>query len=297
MTPLPLISIGLPAYNSAPYIGRALDSLLAQDYGNFELIISDGGSQDDTLNICRRYALGDSRITLAESDRRLWPLANFGRVLDMAHGPFFMWAAHDDYREPNYLSALLARLETDQGYGMCVARYVKVTVAGRVISTHPFPESAAGDEVGRLSQQMQSSGAPWVYGLYRTERLRPIYRRVCRTGVVWFWDHLVILNYLLNGALTGTNDTTIYQVKTGFSAGLFKPKTMLAQVRFARHVYTNMSATLLRARLTPRQRLRLIAPLLRYSEMQVFHWRLTQTGRFLADLRRKRSRAAQGQRL
>jgi hypothetical protein len=273
-----LISIGLPAYNSEPYIRRALDSLLAQDYDNFELIISDGASEDATLAICRGYAANDRRITVVESDQRLWPLENFQRVLNLARGPFFMWAA-GGYRGQT-LSTLYRQLTSSEDFGLCCARFVRVTV-GRFGSAHPF-QPISRQLPGPIRDKCRGQALHQVYGLYRTERLRPIYDRVRRTGLVWFWDHLVILYFLLNGALTGTNDTTIYQVKTFYSAGIFRPKSARAKLGFTLRVLMRVFGILQRARLTPAQRLRLIPEILRYAEMQVFRWRFTRLGRFLA---------------
>jgi glycosyltransferase involved in cell wall biosynthesis len=59
---LPRVRIGLPAYNGERHLPAALDSLLAQTYGDFELIISDNASTDRTEEICREYAARDSRI-------------------------------------------------------------------------------------------------------------------------------------------------------------------------------------------------------------------------------------------
>jgi glycosyltransferase involved in cell wall biosynthesis len=86
MTAKPLISIGMPAYNGEQYIRKALDSLLAQDYGNFELIISDNASTDATLQICREYAEKDQRIRVCVQSRNIGPIANFRAVSEMAQG-------------------------------------------------------------------------------------------------------------------------------------------------------------------------------------------------------------------
>src|SRR5690606_1400221 len=62
-SPPPRVTVAMPVYNGADYIERALDSLLAQDFEDFELIISDNGSTDGTDEIARRYAERDPRIS------------------------------------------------------------------------------------------------------------------------------------------------------------------------------------------------------------------------------------------
>src|SRR5450759_4288935 len=59
----PLVSIGMPAFNSERFIGQSIDALIAQDYPNIELIISDDGSSDATARIARSYAERDPRVS------------------------------------------------------------------------------------------------------------------------------------------------------------------------------------------------------------------------------------------
>ena len=100
----PKISIGMPVYNGEKSIRNALDSLLAQSFTEFELIISDNASIDETEDICREYAEKDKRILYVRQPSNIGPCANFKFVLDAAKSEFFMWAACDDVRSPDYLS-------------------------------------------------------------------------------------------------------------------------------------------------------------------------------------------------
>src|ERR1035437_6848500 len=101
-TPSPKVSIGMRVYNGGKYIRRALASLLAQTFTDFELIISDNASTDGTEAICREYAAGDPRIRYVRQGENLGAMANFRFVLNEAGGEYFMWAAHDDVRESAY---------------------------------------------------------------------------------------------------------------------------------------------------------------------------------------------------
>lgn len=106
----PLVSIGMPVYNGERYIRQALDSLLAQDYANFELIISDNVSTDGTQGICLEYAARDERIRYYRNETNLGALRNFNRVFELSSGKYFMWAAHDDVWNPAYVQEVLALL-------------------------------------------------------------------------------------------------------------------------------------------------------------------------------------------
>jgi glycosyltransferase involved in cell wall biosynthesis len=73
MEEAPLVSIGLPVYNGMPYVAKALDSLLAQTYGNFKLIISDNASTDGTGDLCRNSARWGRMMTFG--NRCFWKSA------------------------------------------------------------------------------------------------------------------------------------------------------------------------------------------------------------------------------
>ena len=107
----PLVSVGLAVYNGEAYLSQSLDSLLAQDYENIELIISDNASTDRTGEICHSYASGDDRIRYYRNDQNRGPVWNFNRVFELAWGEYFMWACHDDYWDPQYLRSCIEALE------------------------------------------------------------------------------------------------------------------------------------------------------------------------------------------
>lgn len=117
---MPLVSVGMPVYNGAKTLRRALDSILAQDYTNFELIISDNASTDETPEICREYAARNSRIRYYRAEKNMGSVWNFNRVFELASGKYFMWAAHDDHRLPSFISKCIAQLEANPGAVLCV---------------------------------------------------------------------------------------------------------------------------------------------------------------------------------
>lgn len=84
---------------------------MAQDYPNFELLISDNASTDDTQDIIRAYAERDSRVRVVRHAENKGAPANFNFVFHETDGPYFMWAADDDRWEPGYVSACVAALQ------------------------------------------------------------------------------------------------------------------------------------------------------------------------------------------
>lgn len=127
------VSIGLPVYNGESYLEAALDSLLAQSYSNFELIISDNGSTDRTPDICRAYAARDSRIRYYRSEQNRGAAWNFNRVFELASGVYFKWAAHDDLLSADYLEKCVAVLDSDPNVVVCHSEVLIIDEVGRPI--------------------------------------------------------------------------------------------------------------------------------------------------------------------
>src|SRR5436190_12174806 len=92
----PIVSIGLPVFNGERYLRQALDSLLGQDFQDFELIISDNASTDRTAEICRAYVAKDRRIRYYRNESNIGSAPNYRRVFELARGEFFKWCSHDD---------------------------------------------------------------------------------------------------------------------------------------------------------------------------------------------------------
>jgi glycosyltransferase involved in cell wall biosynthesis len=107
----PVVSIGMPVYNGEKYIREALDSLLAQSFMDFELIISDNASLDATGDICQEYAARDLRIRYVRQPENRGILANFQFVLDEARGEYFMWAAADDAWDASWIGEVLSTIK------------------------------------------------------------------------------------------------------------------------------------------------------------------------------------------
>lgn len=107
----PLVSVGMPIRNGAETLERAIRSIVNQSYSNLEIIISNNGSQDATDAICRQFAQQDQRISYFQQPRPLTAIENFRFVFEQAHGQYFMWAAHDDWRTENYIETLLNGFE------------------------------------------------------------------------------------------------------------------------------------------------------------------------------------------
>ena len=108
-----IVSIGMPVYNGAKTIEKAIKSLLAQTFQDFELIISDNASDDETKNICQRFALQDERIHYVRQTKNIGTYKNFNFLINSAKGKYFMWAADDDWHSPEFLEVNVSALESN----------------------------------------------------------------------------------------------------------------------------------------------------------------------------------------
>jgi glycosyltransferase involved in cell wall biosynthesis len=131
----PRVSIGLPVYNGQRYLEIALRSLVSQTYGDFELIISDNASTDRTAEICQDFAKVDPRVRYSRNEKNVGANPNFNRVLDLARGEYFRWAAYDDICQPGYLEHCVKALDADRGAVLAHTQTAIIDEAGRTIET------------------------------------------------------------------------------------------------------------------------------------------------------------------
>ncbi len=122
----PRVSIGLPVYNGEQFLAEAIDTLLAQTFSDFELIISDNASTDGTEAICRDRAARDPRIRYYRSDTNRGAMWNFNIVVELARGEYFKWAAHDDKHEPTYVERCVEVLDRDPDVALACTRLVDI---------------------------------------------------------------------------------------------------------------------------------------------------------------------------
>ncbi len=177
-----LVSIGMPVYNGAPYLREALDSLLAQDYGNFELIIADNASTDATAQICQEFVLKDRRVSYCRNDAKIEVFANFASVLHRARGKYFMWAAADDTWLPTFVSALAAELDSDPEAAVAMCATKRIREDGTLVDYVRLPELFRSNGKSHFAMAVAlASGKPYhlyFYGLFRTEFIKRAFFRI-----------------------------------------------------------------------------------------------------------------------
>lgn len=169
----PLVSIGMPVYNGEKYIRQALDSLLAQDYEHFELIISDNASTDGTGEICREYVARDGRISYYRNEKNMGGTWNFRRVLTLASGGYFMWAAHDDLWEASFISSTITAFISNQTLVFVGTDFDIVNYVTGEVRQYPIASLHMMNSVFKNCVELLRKPTPnYIYGLFRTDILR-----------------------------------------------------------------------------------------------------------------------------
>jgi glycosyltransferase involved in cell wall biosynthesis len=173
-----MITIGMPLFNAEDFLEEALDSLLAQSFCDFKLIISDNASADGTEHICRRYAKADSRITYTRQASNQGGIANFCSVLKAADTPYFMWAAGDDIWAPEYIEMCIANLQADPELGLVasiVVPFIDDVYSSPRHEIVSLPSNRPWEtRYNYLTQPEEFGKANLIYGVYRTELIKKV---------------------------------------------------------------------------------------------------------------------------
>lgn len=109
----PLISIIVPVYNSEVTLGRCIDSIIKQTYSNFELILIDDSSSDNSLSICQNYSKIDNRITVKHNETNQGVTITRNTGLDIANGDYILFIDNDDYIDTNYIEVFVNELNSN----------------------------------------------------------------------------------------------------------------------------------------------------------------------------------------
>jgi len=178
-----LVSIGLPVRNGAQTLAGVVRSVLAQDYENVELVISDNASTDETEELCRGLAATDSRIVYHRQPQNVGLLGNFSQTVQLARGTFFRWLGDDDWIAPNYISRCMEAFAADSRLVLVTTQLTYVRPDGTDF-TLPYAGSAfySDDPIERLDELITliiRGNVPVdpLYGLARRTCLAAIPRR------------------------------------------------------------------------------------------------------------------------
>ena len=232
------LSIGLPIYNGELFIERALESILAQTFTDFELIISDNGSTDSTQEICQNFSKKDNRIRIFKQEKNIGVHRNFYFLLSQAKGEYFAWTAVDDYLDKDFMEKNLKVLESDSSIVSSIGNIFpfgveSLKIDSKLIDTSNYPKFLknyvkqgrhkkmmdAGPISGDINTKIRNllkitkSLGRW-YGVHRTEQLKQciVIKPFINVEVA------VFLNLLRLGDFYEEPSTTLYEFDEGVSS-------------------------------------------------------------------------------
>ena len=108
-----LISICIPTYNGEKHISQCLESCIEQTYSNYEIIICDDGSTDNTLNIINDFISKSSKIKLFKNEKNTGLVANWNNCIKKSNGKWIKFVFHDDYITKDCLQEFAAHIQDD----------------------------------------------------------------------------------------------------------------------------------------------------------------------------------------
>ena len=234
----PKLTIGMPVYNGELFIKRAIESILAQTFTDFELIISDNASTDSTQEICQSFSKKDNRIRIFKQEKNIGVHKNFYFVLSQAKSQYFAWAAVDDYLDKDFMEKNLKVLESHNSIVSSMGTIIPygvdlLNIDSKLVHTSNYPEflknyvkqgrhkkmTDTAPISGNINSKIRTclkitkSLGRW-YGVHRTEQLKQCIVKRPFIDV----EVAVFLNLLKLGDFYEESSTTLYEFDEGISS-------------------------------------------------------------------------------
>ena len=168
----PRVTVGIMAYNEEKHLAATLDSILSQSFSDYEIIIADNASEDDTSEIARAYAARNPFIRVLRHERNIGALQNFNTLVREARGEYFVLAGAHDLWSDNFLANLSRRLDEDPEVVLAYGITTWVDADGQPLDLKVgFIDTSGLDALARFNLVLW--GNPYaLYGMYRASALR-----------------------------------------------------------------------------------------------------------------------------
>ncbi|MFC3094619.1 glycosyltransferase [Alteromonas sediminis] len=138
-----LVSVVMPMLNGNPeHIKQSIEGILKQTYKNFEFIIIDDGSNEETKQILQHYASRDSKIILLTNDKNYGVGYSLNKGLETAKGEFFARNDADDISRPERLKILVEHMANNPHLTLCGSDVEYIDMEGKIIGSHPISEDS-----------------------------------------------------------------------------------------------------------------------------------------------------------
>lgn len=235
----PRVVFGMAAYNRPDALAQVLESLLAQTYQDFAIVIVDDHPQPDVAAIVDTYARLDPRITYEPNPVRLGMIGNWRKAFERSraihpHSEYFAWASDHDIWHPRWLEVLVEVLDQHPEVVLAHSQIVRIFPKYRKLITRPFDTFVMTSPLARLRAATSGmiTAGNCIYGLFRASAL-------AQAGVfqaVLMPDRLVLLQLALLGQFRQVPEYLWYrEVSASFS--FRRQRQMLFADRVPLHTY------------------------------------------------------------
>ena len=205
-----MVSIIVPVYNAQNCLERCLMSIIRQSYPQWELILVDDGSEDDSLEICKRYSNKDSRIRVIHTENcGVSSARNTG--MDNAHGEYITFVDSDDRIHPDFLSECLSDKED-----LIVTNYKRPSIIDSLHYKENLPELV-----------FQQRGVRPVWGKIFVRRIIEDHHIRFDTNIRFAEDTIFVLQYCLHIKTIAYVFRHLYEYEKPPYYAFFKYKTTL----------------------------------------------------------------------
>ena len=217
----PIVSIGLPVYNGEDFLKYALDSLLSQTFRDFEIIISDNASTDNTPKICQEYVLKDKRIRYIRQNNNMGALWNFNFVLKQSNKEYFIWVSSDDKLHPEFLEKNIDILEKNKNVVCSIGDVIFSDVVNYEFKSNNetkktfrqrYVKSTYGTYESKVRTYLKFFQASMIYGLYRRDKLQ---KSLTINKIFLAFDLTIILNVLKYGDFHVIDENLLHRYNKG----------------------------------------------------------------------------------
>ncbi len=211
----PLVTIGIPTYNRAVLLRRAIESALRQNYENIEVIVSDNASTDETEKLCQVYCKQDGRLKYIRQPNNLGATGNFNAVRKHAAGKFFMWLADDDWIDVAYVSSCVRELMLNPAVAIVSGHSKYFQDERRIFDDKvlDFLQDSWWERILKYYWRVEGNGI--MYGLMRTTVAQQVEMRNTMGG-----DWLLMARIVSVGKAKGLSEIVLYRELGGASASL-----------------------------------------------------------------------------